>query len=163
MLQCKISVSPPRGNFDFKFACLGWGGDLFFSAVGPMPHMLALSPPHPLPIKFSSAGFDFLPACVTKCSCATLIEHICKFKCTNKWTYRRKKIIALSNSIFSQDIVIVYEKTDESPIEWQPMTTSNNKWQWVAANDSGTANENVQLWGRAAIKVSGLRPVASYV
>ena len=34
-----------------------------------------------------------------------------------------------------QDIVIVYEKTDEPPIEWQPMTTSNNKWQWVAAND----------------------------
>ena len=53
----------------------------------------------------------------------------------------KKKIIALSNSKFSQDIVIVYEKTDESPIAWQRMTTSNNKWQWVAANDSGTTND----------------------
>ena len=31
----------------------------------------------------------------------------------------------------------------------------------MAANDGGTTNENVQLWGRAAIKVSS--PVASYV
>ena len=23
MFQCKMSISPPRGNFDFKFACLG--------------------------------------------------------------------------------------------------------------------------------------------
>ena len=31
--------------------------------------------------------------------------------------------------------MIVYEKTDESSIERQRMTTSNNKWQWGAAND----------------------------
>ena len=36
MFQCKISVSPPRGNFGFKFACLG--GICFSqpSALGPI-------------------------------------------------------------------------------------------------------------------------------
>ena len=54
----------------------------------------------------------------------------------------KKKIIALSNSKFSRDIVIVYEKEDESSIKWQQMTTSNIKCQWLTANDSGTTNEN---------------------
>ena len=40
------------------------------------------------------------------------------------------------------DIVIVYEKIDEWSIEWQRMTTSDNKCQWVTENDSGTTNEN---------------------
>ena len=62
-------------------------------------------------------------------------------KLYNQVNLPKKKIIALSNSKFSQDIVIVYEKTDESPIAWQRMTTSNSKWQWVAANDSGTTND----------------------
>ena len=32
IFQCKISISPPRGNFDFKFACLG-----VFAFLGPRP------------------------------------------------------------------------------------------------------------------------------
>ena len=52
------------------------------------------------------------------------------------------KSFVLSNSKFSQDTVIVYKKADEWYIGWQRMTTSSNKWQWMAANDSGTTNEN---------------------
>ena len=71
MFQCKLSVPPPRGNFDFKFACLVY---LFFLALGTQPHG---------PIKVLSAGFNFLPACFIKRSCATLIKHICAFVFTN--------------------------------------------------------------------------------
>ena len=42
------------------------------SALGPICRPSALSPSAPGPIKFVSAGFDFLPICVIKCSCATL-------------------------------------------------------------------------------------------
>ena len=51
----------------------------------------------------------------------------------------------LSNSKFSQDTVIVYKKADEWYIEWQRMTTSDNKREWVAANDSDATNENDTL------------------
>ena len=60
----------------------------------------------------------------------------------NKCKVPKKKIIVLSNNKFSQDIMIVYEKTENWSFEWQGMTASGNKWQWVAANDSGTKNEN---------------------
>ena len=81
-------------------------------------------------IKFISAGFDFLPVCVIKCSCATLIKHMGEFSihirfyenflriyCMNKCNVPKKKILALSNNKFSQDTVIVYKKTDEWYIE----------------------------------------------
>ena len=38
--------------------------------------------------------------------------------------------------------MIVYEKEEEWPIVWERMTTSDNNWQWVAANDIGTTNQN---------------------
>ena len=60
----------------------------------------------------------------------------------NKCNIPKKKTLVLSNSKFSQDTVIVYKKADEWYIGWQRMTTSSNKWQWMAANDSGTTNEN---------------------
>ena len=63
----------------------------------------------------------------------------------NKCNLPKKKILVLSNSKFSQDTVIVYKKADEWYIEWQRMTTSDNKWEWVAANDSGATNENDTL------------------
>ena len=44
-------------------------------------------------------------------------EKYLRINCTNKCNVPKKKIIALSNSKFSQDIGIVYEKTDESFIE----------------------------------------------
>ena len=59
----------------------------------------------------------------------------------NKCNVPKKKILVLSNSKFSQDTVIVFKKADECYIECQRMTTSDKKWQWVAANDSGTTNE----------------------
>ena len=31
---------------------------------------------------------------------------------------------------------IVYQKTDEWYIEWQRMTTGNDKWQWMTTNDN---------------------------
>ena len=40
--------------------------------------MSILGPRPPGPMKLISAGFDFLAVCV-KCSCATLIKHICEF------------------------------------------------------------------------------------
>ena len=43
-----------------------------FVFLGPRPSA-------PGPITFINAGFDFLPVCVVKCSCATLIKHICEF------------------------------------------------------------------------------------
>ena len=57
-------------------------GYLFFSALGPQPHMSALGPSAPRPpgpIKFLSAVFGFLLVCVTKCSCASLIKYNCEF------------------------------------------------------------------------------------
>ena len=63
----------------------------------------------------------------------------------NKCNLPKKKILVLSNSKFSQDTVIVYKKADEWYIEWQRMTTSDNKWERVAANDSGATNENDTL------------------
>ena len=65
MLQCKLSVPPPRGNFDF-LSLLAWG--IYFSR-----------PSAPGPIKLISAGFAFLPAFVIKRSSETLIKHICEF------------------------------------------------------------------------------------
>ena len=41
----------------------------------------------------------------------------------------KEKIIVLSNSKFSQDIVIFYEKAREWSIEWQRMTASDSKGQ----------------------------------
>ena len=59
----------------------------------------------------------------------------------------KKKILVLSNDKFSQDTVIFYKKADERHIEWHWVTkndnkSSDNKWQWVAANTSDTTNEN---------------------
>ena len=68
-------------------------------------------------------------------------EKYLRINCTNKCNVPKKKIIALSNSKFSQDIVIFYEKTDESFIEdneWQRVTTNDNEWQQM----TGTTNEN---------------------
>ena len=53
------------------------GEDRVFVFLGPRPSVLG--PSTPGPITFTSAGFDFLPVCVVKCSCATLIKHICEF------------------------------------------------------------------------------------
>ena len=55
---------------NYKFKNYKNEGFLFFSALGPSA---------PGPVTFTSAGFDFLPVCVVKCSCATLIKHICEF------------------------------------------------------------------------------------
>ena len=60
----------------------------------------------------------------------------------NKCNVPKKKILVLSNSKFSHNTVLVYKKADEWYIEWQRMATSDNKWQWLAANDSGTTNGN---------------------
>ena len=57
-----------------------------------------------------------------------------------------------------QDTVIVYKKTDEWYIDWQRMKTSDIKWQWVAANDSGRTNEKYTLhfkeWITAILSVT---------
>ena len=59
-------------------------GYLFFSALDPRPSAPYVGP-RPLgpsaagPITFISADFHFLPVCVIKCSCATLIKHISEF------------------------------------------------------------------------------------
>ena len=60
----------------------------------------------------------------------------------NKCNVPKKKILVLNNNEFSQDTGIVYKKVDEWYVEWQRVTTSDNKWQWVAANDSGITHEN---------------------
>ena len=59
-------------------------------------------------------------------------EKYLRINCTNKGNVPKKKIIELSNSKFSQDIVIVYEKTDESfteDNERQRVTINDNEWQ----------------------------------
>ena len=150
-------------------------GYLFFSALGPQPHMLALSLSAPGFMKFISAGFDFLLVCVIKCSCETLIKHMwtsslfiivfyekfLRINCMNKCTVPKKKNIVLSNNQFSQETVIVYKKADELYIEWQWVTrttTSDNNWQWVAGNDSGTTHENDTIhfkeWVTAILSVT---------
>ena len=132
-----------------------FGGCLFFLALGPRPHMSALGPLSFGPsahgsVKFISAGFDFLPVCVTKCSCGTLIKHISEFSihkrfykkflqinCMNKCNDVPKKIIVVSrNNKLWQDTVIVCEKADEWYIEWQRVTTNDNKWQQVTMSGS---------------------------
>ena len=55
MFQCQMSVSPPRGNFDFKFACLG---SICFSrpsALGPICQLSA--PRFPRPHKICKCWF----------------------------------------------------------------------------------------------------------
>ena len=44
--------------------------------LSPICLPLALCPLAPGSIKFISAGFNFLPVCVIKCSCATLIKRV---------------------------------------------------------------------------------------
>ena len=57
-----------------------------FVFLGPRPLLSALGPlaprplvPHPGPIEFLSAVFDFLHVCVIKCSCAVLIKRNSEF------------------------------------------------------------------------------------
>ena len=135
-------------------------GYLFFSALGPQPHMLALSLSAPGSMKFISAGFDFLLVCVIKCSCETLIKHMwtsslfinvfyekfLRINCMNKCTVPKKKNIVLSNNQFSQDTVIVYKKADELYIEWQWMTTNDNNWQQLTM--SGREWQWYNAWKR---------------
>ena len=119
------------------------------SALGPMcwPSTLGLAAPGP--IKFISAGFDFLPVCVIKCSCAILIKHMFEFSihkrfyekflrinCMNMCNVQKKRILVLSNNKFSQGTVIVYKKAGEWYIEWQRVTTNDKKWQQMTMSGS---------------------------
>ena len=85
-------------------------------------------------------------------------EKFLRINCMSKCNVPKKKILVLSNDKFSQDTVIVYEKADEWYIEWKRMTTSDNKWQWVAANNSDTAHKNdtvhFKAWVTAILSVT---------
>ena len=102
------------------------------SALGPICRPSALGPSAPRPLKFSSAVFDFLPVCVVKCSCTTILS-----------------------SLFTNIRIVVKRPTDSTVSTTSRQTNTTSDQTSTANGQMGTTSGQTNTTSRQTSTING--------